>query len=168
MSNNVKRITAFAAAMMLCLTPAAAFAENAAGNTPSAAPDAAVHAENGHRHPHTPGMEKGFRAGGGHFIINETSRLLEMDRTELIRSLKAGKSLYTLAKEKKGWTEEQYIQKLSDAASVKLEASLKDGGLTQDEAAKLKAGLPALLKLNIGRMAHFQESKTPEAPAKTP
>ncbi|MNC14450.1 hypothetical protein D3C75_622280 [compost metagenome] len=167
MSNNVKRITAFAAALLLCLAPAAAFAENAAGSPPSAAPDSAVHAEKERHHPHHPGMERGFRAGGGHFIINETSKLLEIDRPELIRSLKSGKTLYALAKEKKGWTEDQYIQKLSEAAGTKLEASIKDGQLTQDEANKLKAGLPAMLKLSISRMAQFQESKTSKTPAKT-
>ncbi len=158
MSNNVKRITAFAAALLLCFAPVAAFAENAAGSTPTAAPGSEVRAEQEHRHPHPPGFDKDFRAGGGHFIINETSKLLEIDRHELVRSLRSGTTLYALAKEKKGWTEEQYIQKLSEAAVMKLETCIKDGRLTQSEADKLKAGLPALLKLGISRMDHFQKS----------
>ncbi|OKP91966.1 hypothetical protein A3844_02305 [Paenibacillus helianthi] len=161
MSNNVKKITALTAALLLCLAPAAAFAENTAGRTPSATPDSAVHAEKAQPRPHAPHMDKGFRAGGGHFIINETSKLLEMDRAELIRSLRAGKTLYALAREKKGWTEDQYIQKLSEAASLKLEASITNGQVTREEANKLKASLPALLKLSISRTAHFQESQKP-------
>ncbi|KWX87910.1 hypothetical protein AMQ83_10140 [Paenibacillus riograndensis] len=158
MSNNVKRITAYAAALLLCLAPAAAFAENAAGSTPATAPDSAVRAEQNHRHPHPPGTDKDFRAGGGDFIISETSKLLEMDRHELIRSLKSGTTLYALAKEKKGWSEEQYLQKLSEAAVMKLETSIKDGRLTQGEAEKMKAGLPAVLKLGSNRIKQLQQS----------
>ncbi|WP_379153131.1 hypothetical protein [Paenibacillus sp. sgz5001063] len=168
MNNNVKRITAFATAFLLCLAPAAAYAENTAGNIPSAKPDSAVHAEKEHHHSHAPNMDKGFKAARGHFIINETSKLLEMDRTEIIRSLRAGKTLYTLAQEKKGWTEEQYIQKLSDAASLKLDASIKEGQLTREEADKLKASLPALMKLSISRTAHVQEPKSSALPSRTP
>ncbi|WP_342439813.1 hypothetical protein NSS79_14175 [Paenibacillus sp. FSL L8-0436] len=155
MSNNIKRITAFAAAVMLSLAPAAAFADNAAGSTPSPAPDS-IHAGKEHSsHPH---HARGFKAGG-YFILNESAKLLEIDRTELIRSLKSGKTLYTLAKEKKGWTEEQYIQKLSEAASLKLDESIKDGQLKPDEVQKLKAGLPALLKLSIANASSAHQAK---------
>ncbi|MHA6532443.1 hypothetical protein [Paenibacillus sp. BAC0078] len=163
MSNHITKI--IVAAILLGLAQAASFAESAAGRLPSAAPDKAFHAKSEHRHP--PGKERGFRAGG-YFILNETSKLLEMDRAEIVRSLKSGKTLYTLAREKKGWSEEQYLQKLSEAASPRLEEAIKNGRLTQAEANKLKEGLPALLKLNISHAEQFHESKTSEKSAKTP
>jgi hypothetical protein len=163
MNSNIRRISAFAAAVMLSLAPAAVFAENVPAVSPSAAPDS-VHAGKDHSHP--PGRDKNFRAGG-HFIINETAKLLEMDRSELVDSLKAGKTLYGLAQEKKGWSEDQYIQKLSDAASLKLDESIKDGRLTKDEAAKLKAGLPAMLKLSLSHTTRFHQTQpsTSQPPA---
>ncbi|KAI7247725.1 hypothetical protein KC345_g11933 [Hortaea werneckii] len=154
-------MTALAAAVLLTLAPAAAFAENSSASTPTAAPES-VHAGKEHFHPH--GRDKSFRAGG-HFIINETAKLLEMDRSELVDSLKAGKTLYALAQEKKGWSEDQYIQKLSEAASLRLDESIKDGRLTKDEAAKLKAGLPAMIKLSLSHTAHYHQVKPSQQPA---
>lgn len=158
MSHTIKKITILAAAVMLSITPCAAFAENAAESTPSPARES-IHTGKEHSsHPH---HGRGFRAGG-YFILNESAKLLGMDRAELISSLKSGKTLYELAKEKKGWTEEQYIQKLSEAASLKLDDSLKNGQLTADEVQKLKAGLPALLKLSIANAANVHSGKFSE------
>ncbi|MRN52426.1 hypothetical protein [Paenibacillus monticola] len=165
MSNRIKRITVIAVAVLFSITPAMAFA-NPVGTerAPSTAPDS-IHSENAHRaHP---GKEGGFRAGG-HFIIIETARLLEMDRTELVNKLKAGKTLSGLALEKKGWSEEQYIQKLSEAASLKLDKAITEGRLTADEATKLKAALPAILKLRINKVEHFHEGKPADQQAKNP
>lgn len=145
MSNRIYRITIFAAAVMLSLAPAAAYADNTAGRPPT---PSANSIQSGKEHPSHPHHGRGFRAGG-YFIVNETAKLLEMDRSELIAGLQNGKTLYGIAKEKKGWTEDQYIQKLSNAASLKLDQSVKDGQLSADEVNKLKAGLPALLKLSI-------------------
>lgn len=161
MNNNIKRITALAAAVMLTMAPAAAFAENPSASTPTSAPDS-IHAGKEHGHPH--GANRNFRAGG-HFIINETAKLLEMDRSELVDSLKAGKTLYALAQEKKGWSEDQYIQKLSEAASLKVDESVKDGRITKEDADKLKAGLPVMIKLSLSRTAQFHQTKPSQQPA---
>lgn len=158
MSNTIKKITAFTAAVMLSIAPGTALAGNTAGSTPSTTPESI---QTGHEQPSHPHHGRGFRAGG-YFILNESAKLLEMDRAELVSSLKSGKTLYDLAKEKKGWTEEQYIQKLSDAASHRLEASLKNGQLTADELQKLKAGLPAMLKLSIANAANVHSGKSTE------
>lgn len=160
MNSNIVKITALAAALLLSMTPAAAFAENLSLGPQDASPDT-FQAGKEHGHPHS--RDKSYRAGG-HFIISETAKLLEMDRSELISSLKAGKTLYALAKEKKGWSEEQYIQKLSDAASSKLEASIKAGQLTKEEADKLKAGLPAMIKLSLSHSAHMPKAKPSQPP----
>lgn len=163
MNSSIKRITAFTAAVMLSLAPAAAYAEDTSGSTPAPTADSVQVDKEQPSHPH---HGRGFRAGG-YFILSETANLLEMDRTELISTLKDGQTLYSLAKEKKGWSEEQYIQKLSDAASLKLDESLKEGQLTKDEVKKLKAGLPALLKLSISNAANAHAGKSAEQPPKT-
>ncbi|WP_019911395.1 hypothetical protein [Paenibacillus sp. HW567] len=161
MTNHITKI--IVAAILLGSAPTASFAESAAGGVPTTAPDKAFHTKTEHHHP--AGKERGFRAGG-YFILNETSNLLDMDRAEIVRSLKSGKTLYTLAREKKGWSEEQYLQKLSEAASPRLEEAIKDGRLTKAEANKLKEGLPALLKLNISHAGQFHESRASEKSAK--
>ena len=163
MNRSIKKITAFTAAVMLSLAPAAAYAENTSGSTPAPSADSVQAGKEQPSHPH---HGRGFRAGG-HFIVSETAKLLDMDRAELITSLKGGQTLYSLAKEKKGWSEEQYIQKLSDAASVKLDESIKDGQLSKEEVKKLKAGLPALLKLSISNAANAHAGKTAEQAPKT-
>lgn len=161
MNSSIKRMTAFAAAVMLSLTPAAAFAENSS-STPAPSADSVRSGQEQPSHPH---HARGFRAGG-HFILSETAKLLDMDRAELMNSLKNGQTLYSLAKEKKGWSEDQYIQKLSDAASQKLDESIQDGQLTKDEVKKLKAGLPALLKLSISNAANAHKGKPSDQPLK--
>ncbi|QSF47091.1 hypothetical protein [Paenibacillus tianjinensis] len=163
MNSSIKRMTAFAAAVMLSLTPAAVFAENSSGSTPVPSADSVQSGQEQPSHPH---HARGFRAGGP-FILSETAKLLDMDRAELMNSLKSGQSLYSLAKEKKGWSEDQYIQKLSDAASQKLDESIQDGQLTKDEVKKLKAGLPALLKLSISNATNAHKGKPSEQPLKT-
>lgn len=160
MSNKIRRIAAFTAAVMLCLAPAAAYAETVSGSTPT---PAAGHTSPGKEQPSHPHHSKGLKTGG-HFILGETARLLEMDRRELMDSLRNGQTLYSLAKEKKGWSEDQYIQKLSEAASLKLDESLKEGQLTKEEVKKLKAGLPALLKLSISAAANSHKGN-PGKPA---
>jgi hypothetical protein len=157
MNSNIRRITALTTAVMLALAPAAAFAEKPSASTPTAAPES-IHAGKEH------GGNKNFRAGG-HFIINETAKLLEMERSELTDSLKAGKTLYALAQEKKGWSEEQYIQKLSEAASLKVDESVKDGRITKEDADRLKAGLPAMIKLNLSHTARLHQVKPSQQPA---
>jgi hypothetical protein len=165
MNNHIKKIATLTAALVLCLSPAVAPTGTAAAeNATTTAPDSHP-SEKGHGHH--PGKDGKFRAGG-HFIILETARLLEMDRTELLNSLKSGKSLPELAHEKKGWTEDQYIQKLSESANQRLDQAISEGKLTKDEAQKLKAGLPAILKQRIGKMGQFQDRKSSEQHVTTP
>ncbi|MFF2907451.1 hypothetical protein [Paenibacillus sp. NPDC057934] len=154
MNNSVSKIAACAAAVLLftaasTLTlPNSVQAENV---TPSHAPQI-------QREPHNHQSRDGkFRTGGGHFIITETAKLLEMDRSELVQNLKGGKSLYALAQEKKGWNKEQYVQKLSEAAGKRLDKAVTEGRITNAEAQKLKAGLPVILKQRIGQVGQFQD-----------
>ncbi|MFC3748815.1 hypothetical protein [Paenibacillus sp. GCM10012306] len=153
MNKSVSKIAVCAAALLFTAAstltlPSSVQAENA---TPSHAPQI-------HREPHHHQSKDGkFRTGGGHFIITETAKLLEMDRSELVKNLKSGKTLYALAQEKKGWNEAQYVQKLSEAASQRLYKALAEGRITDTEAQKLKVGLPAILKQRIGQAGQYQD-----------
>lgn len=159
MNNNIKKLATITAVFFLSLSPALATTQSASAESVTSITPDSQPSEKGHRPP--PGKDGKFRAGG-HFIIFETAKLLEMDRTELINSLKAGKTLSELALEKKGWTEDQYIQKLSESASKRLDQAITEGRLTKEEAQKLKAGLPSMLKKKIGKMGHFQDHKSSE------
>ncbi|WP_339315572.1 hypothetical protein [Paenibacillus sp. FSL R10-2734] len=159
MKNNIKKYATITAVLFLSLSSALAPTQSASAENVTSTPPDSHPSEKGHR-PH-PEKDGKFRAGG-HFIIFETAKLLEMDRTELINSLKAGKTLPELALEKKGWTEDQYIQKLSESASQRLDQAITEGRLTKDEAQKLKAGLPSILKKKIAKMGHFQDRKPSE------
>lgn len=87
--------------------------------------------------------------GKGHFIFRESAGLFGMERQELHQALKSGKSLAEIAKEKKGWSEEQYVQKLTEKAGARIDEAVAVGRLTREEGAKIKAGLPAMLKAKI-------------------
>lgn len=159
MNNNVKQFATLTAALLISFSPVAALSGNAGAESINSTGSASPHSVKDHRKH--PGREGNFRAGG-HFIILETAKLLEMDHYEIVKSLKAGKTLPELAKEKKGWTEKQYIQKLSESAGKKLDQAILEGRLTKDEAEKMKAELPTLLKQRIGKIGHFQEDKLTE------
>ncbi|QUL57472.1 hypothetical protein KDC22_13930 [Paenibacillus tritici] len=163
MNKSTRTIIAGATALMLTMAPAAAYAEQPSRGRATAAPDS-MHAGQEHHHPR--GGDRNFRAGG-HFILSETAKLLGISRPELIDSLKSGKTLSGLAQEKKGWSEDQYIQKLSEAASLKLDEFVKDGKLTQEDAAKLKPGLPLLIKRSLSRTAQLHQIKPSQQPAAT-
>ncbi|MEK4007352.1 hypothetical protein [Paenibacillus sp. FSL H3-0333] len=163
MKKTTRTLTAWAAAMMLALSPAAAFGEQLPKGR-ATPPPASPHTGREHTPPRS--GERNLRAGG-HFIISETAELLGMGREELIASLKSGKTLAGLAQEKKGWSEDQYVQKLSDAASLKLDGFVKDGKLTQEDAAKLKPGLPTLIKRSLSRVAQLHQGKPSPPPAAT-
>ena len=159
MNNNVKKIATLTTALLISFTSVAGLSGNAEAE--SIIPTGPSSSHSGKDHRHHPGRDGNFRAGG-HFILLETAKLLDMDRFELVKSLKAGKTLSQLAQEKKGWTEEQYIQKLSESAGRKLDQAISEGRLTEDEAKKMKAELPTILKQRIGKIGHFQEGKPTE------
>lgn len=163
MKKTTRTITAWAAAMMLTIAPAAAYGEQLPKGTATPPP---VSPHTGREHAPPRSGDRNFRAGG-HFIISETAELLGMGREELITSLKSGKTLSGLAQEKKGWSQDQYVQKLSDAASLKLDGFVREGKLTQEDAAKLKPGLPTLIKRSLSRAAQLHQGKPSPPPAAT-
>ncbi|MDT3425603.1 hypothetical protein J2Z22_001122 [Paenibacillus forsythiae] len=140
-------------------SPGTAGAEAALDNgrtaQPPANPNAGAH--EGHRAKHH---------GQGHFILKESARLLDMDCSSLLDSLNSGKSLAAIAKEKKGWSEEQYVQKLAEAAGERIDKAVAEGRFTPEQGNKLKARLPFMLKARINEKGplsgHPQCRKAPE------
>lgn len=152
MHTITKRIITFTAAVTFCLSQGVEFTNAAEELHPSSSRDSARPSE---RHLHHPGKDEKLRAGG-HFIIKETSKLLDMECSALKESLKSGKTLPELALEKKGWTEDQYVQKLAESAGRNLDQAVAEGRLTQAEANKLKERLPTFLKIKINNMGNLQ------------
>lgn len=153
MNKIVTKVTALAAILLMTATaaPWSADSVQASSLTPSHSP----HFLKEHRSHHDQGSKHHAR---GHFIIAETARLLDMEPGEVIRSLRSGKTLSALAKEKKGWNEEQYIAQLGVAAVHRIDEAVAQGHLSPDDAQKLKAGLPAMLKQRIHKMGQMQRS----------
>lgn len=82
--------------------------------------------------------EFGFNPGNK---PEELAALLGIDSAALMKELEQGKTLAQVAQEKAGLSKEVLLQKLTDAATKKLDAAVADGKLKAEEATKLKAGL---------------------------
>ncbi|KGE16757.1 hypothetical protein [Paenibacillus wynnii] len=156
MSKNITKILALATtATLFCLSPSTGITGSAGAEKATPSPSH-IAPESSQRHMHHHGKDGKVRAGR-HFIIEETSRLLEIEPSSLIENLKAGKTLSQLALEKKGWTEDQYVQKLVESAGRNMDKAVTDGRITDLEAQKLKEQLPTILKLKINNMDKFHE-----------
>ncbi|MDQ0193204.1 hypothetical protein [Paenibacillus wynnii] len=156
MSKNITKILALAiTATLFCLSPSTGFTGSAGAEKATPSPSRTT-PDSSHRHMHHHGKDGKVRAGK-HFIIKESSRLLEMEPSSLVENLKAGKTLSQLALEKKGWTEDQYVQKLAESAGRNMDKAVAEGRITDLEAKKLKEQLPIILKLKINNMDIFHE-----------
>ena len=156
MSKNITKILVLATTMTLfCLSPSTDFTGNAGAEKATPSPSRTA-PDSSQRHMHHHGKDGKIRAGR-HFIIKETSRLLEMEPSSLIENLKSGKTLSQLALEKKGWTEDQYVQKLVESAGHNMDKAVAEGRISDLEAKKLKEQLPTILKLKINNMEQFHE-----------
>ncbi|WP_223066717.1 hypothetical protein [Paenibacillus caui] len=87
---------------------------------------------------------------GGH-AVKTTAELIGMDKEDLITQLRAGRTLLQIVQEKKGWSESEYIAKLTDAASKKIDTAVQNGKLDAEHASRIKASLPLRLKEAIHR-----------------
>ncbi|MFD1178064.1 hypothetical protein ACFQ3W_17380 [Paenibacillus puldeungensis] len=91
---------------------------------------------------------QGFR--GGH-IVKDTADLLGMDPKTLLAQLHQGKTLLQITQDRKGWSEAEYIQKLTVTIYRNIDKAIAAGKLDQNKAAKIKAGLPEKLSRVIKR-----------------
>ncbi|WP_018750805.1 hypothetical protein [Paenibacillus sanguinis] len=87
---------------------------------------------------------------GGH-IFKDTAEWLNMEPKALIEPLRQGKTLMQIVKEKKGWSEEEYLQRLMEAANRNIDGAVAEGKLDQVKAAQIKSTLPEKLKRIIHR-----------------
>ncbi|AHV97184.1 hypothetical protein [Paenibacillus sabinae] len=147
-----KKMLALSVALLSVLTfgASAIGAEGAEG-----APDTGRSADSPSHPVSDNGDHKAKRHGKGHFIFTESAKLFGMECSALAESLKSGKSLADIAKEKKGWTEDQYVQKLAEAAGSRIDKGVAEGRFTQEQARQLKSGLPAMLKAKVTEKGPF-------------
>lgn len=87
-----------------------------------------------------------IQAGHGLFMIGETADLLGIGLRDLKHEMELGKTLTQIAKERKGLSEEQLLQKLKPTLSVRLDQAVQDGCLTKEQAAAAKANMDVKLK----------------------
>lgn len=118
-------------------------AESAPGDAqsaPSTAPDKKGFGFKGH------GKHEGFGFQGN--LVQETATLLGVEASSIKEGLQQGKTLAQIAQDK-GLSEEDYLQKLTDAATQKIDAALSSGKITQEQADKHKSTLSDHLKQAI-------------------
>ncbi|MGQ8870815.1 hypothetical protein [Paenibacillus sp. TSA_86.1] len=87
-----------------------------------------------------------IQAGHGLFMIGETADLLGIGLRDLKQEMELGKTLTQIAKERKGLSEEQLLQKLKPTLSERLDKAVQDGCLTKEQAAAAKANMDVKLK----------------------
>ncbi|WP_410825633.1 hypothetical protein [Paenibacillus nanchangensis] len=112
------------------------------------------------RGPHPKALRDAKFRSGSRFIIRETAHLLEIPPEQLIERLSTGTTLAELARERKGWSEEVYVQKLAAAANERIDAAVRAGRWNREEAERLKTRLPGMIKQRI----HMRGSNPAEHP----
>lgn len=108
--------------------------------------------------PQTPSPkphESRFHHHHGHFrgghIVKETAEMLGMEPMALVEQLKQGKTLLQVVQAQKGWSEEEYLKKLTETANRNIDQAVAEGKLDRDKADRIKAQLPEKLKKAINR-----------------
>ncbi|GGH56991.1 hypothetical protein GCM10008014_28180 [Paenibacillus silvae] len=87
-----------------------------------------------------------IHAGHGLFMIGETAELLGIGLRDLKQQMELGHTLAQIAKERKGLSEQQLLQKLKPALSERLDQAVTEGCLTKEQAAAAKADMDVKLK----------------------
>lgn len=145
--NQLKGLAAGGLALMLALAPAATGSVFA--KTPEGVQKMTETTEPGQSHEnrnHPP--LRHFR--GGH-IVKDTADLLGMEPKSIVEQLKKGKTLLQVVQDAKGWSEGEYIKKLTETASANIDKAVSEGKIDSEKAAKIKASLPDKLKVIIHR-----------------
>ncbi|GIP56613.1 hypothetical protein MKX50_10625 [Paenibacillus sp. FSL W8-0186] len=87
---------------------------------------------------------------GGH-IVKDTAELLGVEPKVLIEDLKQGKSLLQVVQARKGWSEAEYVQKLTAVVTGHIDKAAAEGRLSPEKAATMKMELPVKLKKIVNR-----------------
>ncbi|MEF2965287.1 hypothetical protein V3851_05530 [Paenibacillus sp. M1] len=142
---QLKGLAASGLAFILALAPVAAGAVYAGApqdtqikQTPEATKDPNAK----HHHPR--------HVHGGH-IVKDTAALLGVPPKSIVEQLKQGKSLLQVVQTTKGWSEDEYLKKLTEKASQNIDQAVAEGKIDKEKAAKIKADLPERLKKMIHR-----------------
>lgn len=117
-------------------------------NEPSAIPEASPEGGKQQQMPRHHHHKKHFR--GGH-IVKDTAELLDVEPKILIEELKEGKSLLQIVQARKGWSEAEYVRKLTAVVTGHIDKAAAEGRMTPEKAAALKTELPAKLKRIVNR-----------------
>lgn len=124
----------------------------------------------GGEHPDKHPGGKGFHGeeGGLFFkgVNDQVQILLGLDQAALKAELKSGKSLADIA-QAKGISQLDLEAKVKAAVEANLDQAVKDGKLTADQAAKIKANLPERVKAIVTR-THTEKGPKPLQQEKTP
>lgn len=81
-------------------------------------------------------------------ILSAAADILKLDRDELRRELKEGKTLAEIAA-KKGIGKDELIRRLSEAAAKRIDARVAEGRLTAARAREIKSGLQAHIEAAV-------------------
>lgn len=93
--------------------------------------------------------KKGHNGHKFDYVNNEELlSLLNIDKQTLKKELEAGKSIADIANEK-GVTKQKVIDLLVKQSSDRVDAVVKDGKISKDQADQIKAKLPEFIKLRI-------------------
>lgn len=78
-------------------------------------------------------------------LLDTAATLLEVTKADLHTKLHAaaGTTLAAVATEQKGWTQDEFVAKMVEAQSAKIDAQVTANTITVEKAAELKAGLSA-------------------------
>lgn len=87
---------------------------------------------------------------GGH-IVKDTAELMGVEPNTVMEQLKQGKTLLQIVQASKGWSEEEYLKKLTETANRNIDKALAEGKIDREKASEIKAKLPEKLKKVINR-----------------
>ncbi|MDR0268431.1 hypothetical protein [Paenibacillus sp.] len=92
-------------------------------------------------------------------LFKDTATLLDMTEKDLKKEWEQGKSLQQIAKEKKNWDADVFVQKLTAVQSTKIDNAVKAGKMTEQQADQLKQKLPGSLKRFTQHKYHPSQSR---------
>lgn len=90
-----------------------------------------------------------FRGAHGGSALQNAAAVIGVEQNVIIEELKQGKTLAQIAQEKAGLSEEDFVQKLTAAATKAIDEAVASGKLTQEQADKQKANLADRLKKEV-------------------
>jgi uncharacterized protein YidB (DUF937 family) len=98
-------------------------------------------------HPGKHDKQQG-QAGAVHPLIADAAGIIGVKPEDLVKELKQGKSIADVAKTK-GVNEDKLVAKLKEIRSAKLDAAVKEGKLSAEQAVRIKQGMTGRLTMMV-------------------